>query len=182
MAKNTFEVRGLKFYTRTAQFGITHLCTFSISLRLPWSKYWVAYFKWQTEPEGVSDSLKGHIMQSGKSTLIASGAKSFPSFLIANADFPADVVGYESPGILAYERTKNSQKVGIQIVQWGTGGAAVPLKFNMAQAAPASSDEHLSLTGKIFLWNQANKQKQTMQSSPNAAPPPPHPFFTPFGS
>ncbi len=58
MAKNTFEVRGLKFYTRTAQFGMTHLCTFSISLRLPWSKYWVAYFKWQTEPEGVSDSPK----------------------------------------------------------------------------------------------------------------------------
>ena len=175
MAKDTYEVRGIKYVTSAGQLAMSHMCTFSISLRLPTRKYWVAYFKWQS---GSSRAQHKHVSQSGKPTAIATGANVSPSHLMVEAGmFPKDVLDYDSSGTLHYTRYKGSKVVPITIDVMGSS-KRVTLRFNMAESAPASLDEELVMQGKVGLWLQKNDEWQTLQSSPNAAPP--HPVFNAY--
>ena len=189
---NRFEVRGLKFYSRSDPLAIDFMCTFSISLRVPSGKYWVAYYKWQGS---VSGAIHSHLVQSGTSTLIASGANVLPSFLTADEVMPGEVLEDVSDAKLSYTRSKNSEKVSVHIAVRGSR-KLVNIQFNMTEPKPAPAAETLAWEGRVTIWLQNHDRyqdppkkgqqgqiyKQTLQSSPNAAPPPPYPYFTPFVS
>lgn len=175
---NRFEVRGLKFYSRSDPLAIDYMCTFSISLRVPWGKYWVAYYKWQLS--GATGAIHTHLMQSGDLTLIASGANVHPSLLTVDEVMPDQVLEDNSNAKLSYMRSKNGAGVFINIAVGSR--KLVNVHFNMAEPKPASADETLAWEGKIGIWLQQPDRKQTLQSNPNSAPPPPYPFFSPYGS
>ena len=182
---NRFEVRGLKFYSRSDPLAIDFMCTFSISLRVPSGKYWVAYYKWQQS--GATGATHTHLMQSGNMTLIATGANVTPSFLVVDEAMPKEVLEDDSNAKLSYSRVKDGAIVFINIAVGSR--KPVNIHFNMHEPKPASAAETLAWEGKIGIWLQKpdryqppGEHTQTLQPHPNAVPPPPYPFFSPYDS
>ena len=54
MKKDEYQIRGLRFTVKTTDIELIHLCTFSISLRLPTSSYWVAFYRFFSGSGDVS--------------------------------------------------------------------------------------------------------------------------------
>ena len=140
MAMTTFEVRGLKFYSQSDQFAQDHMCTFSISVRVPSGKYWVAYYKWQAS--GATGAIHSHLLRAGNLTLIASGANVLPSLLTGDEVMPAEVLEDDSNAKLSYTRSKNSAGVHVYIAAAGSR-KPVNVQFNMTEPKAAPADESL---------------------------------------
>src|SRR5688500_530699 len=116
MKKDAYEVRGLKFFVSTTDIEIVHMCTFSISLRLPPNPYWVAYVKWQSGAGDRSGKMTGF----GQHKTIATGAGVLPSILMREGGgTPHDVIDLGATelhnAMLHYRRTKGETLSWIKI-------------------------------------------------------------------
>jgi hypothetical protein len=172
MAKQIFEVRGLRFFVRTSSMAMAHACTFSIALRLPSRTYWIAYFKWQ---EGADPYHDRHVY--GDATTVATGAGMLPSILPLDDEvYPKDVIKDASRATLTYVRENNSKITRIIL---DGAGATRPrtLRFNMVEPTAATQTERNQFTGLTTVRLQG-KELQKMHSSPNEAPP--NPIFNPY--
>ena len=172
MAKQTYEVRGLKFLVRSSGLVLNHVCTFSISLRIPSRKYWVAFYKWQ---EGADPYNDPHVYENV--TTVASGAGVLPSILqLDDVSFPKDVLDFNSRGTVEYVQKKNTKFVQLKIDSVGDSGSQT-LRFNLAQSSTPTRNVRDVFSGVISLW-VTSKREQTLQDYPNSAPP--HAIFSPY--
>ena len=175
MKKDAYEVRGLKFAVRTTDIELVHLCTFSISLRLPTNSYWVAYFKWQSGSGDISAKMR----EFGQDKTVATGAGVLPSVIMAEAGgTPHDLIElglHESHNAtLHYRRTKEETLSFIKIEF--DGRIHRTLKFHLAELSKPSADETTAMRGVVGLWSVDGRQ-QSIKRHPNASPP--HSAFNP---
>jgi len=164
MSKDLYEIRGLKFLSRSSAVAMDHMCTFAISLRLPSGSYWVAYYKWQ-ENTGAGDNLTAV----GDVKVIATGARAVPSLVYFDGGMvPKDLLEYESTGTLEYIREKHNQFVWVKIT--ATGQKHQVLRFRLVEPSAPTASEHLTWKGRIGLW------RQTLERSATGSPP--HSYFS----
>jgi hypothetical protein len=176
MSMEIYEVRGLQFIAVTIgnSLALKHYCTFAVSLRLPSGSYWVSYYHFK---EGTSD--EDFRNPSGVPSIIARGRNAIPSnFKFEGGMHPSDVLDYESRATLDYTHQSNTNLVTIKLESFGEKRRT--LYFKLVQPASTPAADHFSYSGRVGLWEARlhSKEKQTLQRTPLAHPPP-HAVFAP---
>jgi hypothetical protein len=148
---NSYELRGHSFSVRSSKMVKDHHFAFSISLRLPTGRFWVAYYHWL---ENLTPSRQANLATQGKVESIARGTGVSPTTLKSAAVFPKDVIVNEAKATLHYITKKGDRSV---LVRLDIGGKQT-LQFRMLEQKPSAENEDLVFEGTIYLWPADSKK------------------------